>query len=222
MNASIILLGLTLWGVCTATALGAVPPTIVESERPVRSLQSLRYRDVLGQQEWYTCGAAAVATWLTHFLGHEVSEEEVLQVANEAMVNTGREIGEGLTLLSLRDALGHFAVKGVGYRVPVTSLITYFGNGGLPVLMHVTRPELHYVLAVGFLGDQFLIADPSYGRRSVSVAELVEEKGFEGIVMVAMVDDDTALLARAKQESFVADFERRFAQLRSARELMVR
>lgn len=188
----------------------------------IESLQALRYRDVLGQQDWYTCGAAAVATWLTFFLGRPVTEGDVLEVASEAMAGANREVGDGLTLLSLKEALASFGVDAVGYRVSTQSLFSYFESGGLPLLMHVTRPELHYVLAVAMIDDQILLADPSYGRRSLSLRELEDDKGFKGVVLAAVVDEVTGNVARDKQRAFVDSYALRFERLRHVREWMRR
>ncbi|BFH76753.1 hypothetical protein TthTF19_19080 [Thermus thermophilus] len=47
------------------------------------SYRSLRYTHVVGQTDWYTCGAV-VATLLTHYYGDPTTEEEVLKVAISA------------------------------------------------------------------------------------------------------------------------------------------
>jgi len=42
-----------------------------------------------------------------------------------------------------------------GYRMDLQGLQTYFARGGLPVILHVTRPELYWVVGV-VLAERFL------------------------------------------------------------------
>lgn len=181
------------------------------------SMRALRYEDVVGQSDWHTCGAAAVATWLTYYLGRPVSEAEVLAVAGRVMDQRGQEPAGGLSMLALRDAMQEYGVRAVGYRVSVDHLLAYFRGGGLPVLLHLSEPELHYVLAIGVWDDYMILADPSFGRSAVKRFELVEQKGFTGAVLVADVDTPTAQIARAKQQEVIAFFADRLIRLKAMR-----
>lgn len=186
---------------------GAVPFADVQSYR------TLRYEHVMGQLDWFTCGAAAVATWLTHFLGRPASEGEILSLSAGFMEVRGRDVAAGLTLLSLKEALESRGVTAAGYRVSVEGLTHYFQQGGLPLLLHVSRPQSHYLLGVGLVGDALVVADPSYGRHAIPLKELTRDKGFDGIVLAALVDETAATAARRAQEAFVGEFSARFARL---------
>ena len=60
-----------------------------ESTKESISYRPLRYTHVVGQTDWYTCGAAAVAMLLTYYYGDPATEEEVLEVAIEETKKSG-------------------------------------------------------------------------------------------------------------------------------------
>lgn len=161
--------------------------------------RSLRYIHVVGQTDWYTCGAAATATLLTYYYGDPTTEEEVLKVAIKETEKSGKDPLKGLTALSLRRALERrgYAVK--AYRVNLAQLADYFRRGGLPVIGHVTKPQLHFLAIAGIVDPpyggpaQVLLADPSWGRRIVPLEALVTEKGFSGVILLAVPKTKTQL-----------------------------
>ena len=78
------------------------------------------------------------------------------------------------------------------YRVNLEQLADYFRRGGLPVVGHVTRPQPHFLVIAGIVDPpqggppQVLLADPSWGRRIVPLEALVTEKGFSGVILLAI------------------------------------
>ena len=167
------------------------------------SYRSLRYTHVVGQTDWYTCGAAAVATLLTYYYGDPATEEEVLKVAIEETKKTGKDPLNGLTALSLKRALEKRGYRVKAYRVNLEQLADYFRRGGLPVVGHVTKPQLHFLVITGIVDPpqggppQVLLADPSWGRWIVPLEALVTEKGFSGVILLA-VPKTKAQLKEAK------------------------
>ena len=152
----------------------------------------LRYTHVVGQADWYTCGAAAVATLLTYYYGDSATEGEILKVAIEETKKTGKDPLKGLTALSLKRALEKRGYRVKAYRVNLEELADYFRRGGLPVVGHVTKPQLHFLVIAGIVDPpyggppQVLLADPSWGRRIVPLEALVTEKGFSGVILLAI------------------------------------
>lgn len=188
----------------------------------IRSFRSLRYENVVSQTDWHTCGAAAVATWLTYYLDLPTTETDVLAIAAASMVERGQDPNLGLTLLSLREALQAFGITTVGYRVPAEALEEYFRAGGLPLLIHLTRPELHYVLAIGVIGGRLYVADPSFGRRLLSFRELAYDKGFSGVVLAAITDDMAAGIAAKNQGLALREMALRERQMHQLQAVMRR
>lgn len=175
--------------------------------------RSLRYGGVIGQTDWYTCGPAAAATLLQHYVGIPATETEMLELAVQVMAAAGEDPQDGISALALVRALERKGVPARGYRLDLAALKTYFQQGGLPVIVHVTRPEPHYVVAVGSVGPWVLLADPSWGRHLVSWTELDTEKGFTGVVLVPVPPPELAAAARALQQAALAWAEDRWAQL---------
>ena len=167
------------------------------------SYRPLRYTHVVGQTDWYTCGAAAVATLLTYYYGDPTTEEEVLKVAIKETERSGKDPLKGLTALSLKRTLEQRGYPVKAYRVNLTQLADYFRRGGLPVIGHVTKPQLHFLVIAGLVDPpyggppQVLLADPSWGRRIVPLEALVTEKGFSGVILLA-IPKTQAQLKKAK------------------------
>ena len=83
----------------------------------------------------------------------------------------------------------------------------------MPLIVHVTKPQLHYVLAIGLLGDQLVLADPSFGRRVLPLAALETEKGFDGVVLVPQPDDAMTQAAQRVQQATLTWARRRRERL---------
>ncbi len=153
---------------------------------PSVSYLDLRYIGVIEQSNEYTCGAAAVATLLTYFYGVSTSESDVLNLVYEAMRARGEKPSQeqGLTAYDLKEALKAKGITSKGFLVKPAALQDYFSRGGLPVIIHLTKPEKHFEVAVGMIGDQIVIADPSWGRSIIPLSELVKQRGYDGVVLV--------------------------------------
>ncbi|WP_287371329.1 cysteine peptidase family C39 domain-containing protein [Oceanithermus sp.] len=184
----------------------------------------LRYTHVTGQADWYTCGAAAVSTLLTYYYGDPASEQDVLDIAFAETQASGKDPLEGLTALSLKRALEQRGYNIKAYRVNLEQLADYFRRGGLPVVGHVTKPQLHFLVIAGVLDPpgggptQVLLADPSWGRRIVPLSELVVFKGFSGVILLAVPKSQAQLRkVRTLQTGELAWAARELARLRSLR-----
>lgn len=191
------------------------PPTIAV---PITPYRTLRYEGVIGQTSYYTCGPAAVATLLTHYYGQPTAESEILELSEKAMEGSGKSAEErGVTALALRQALANKNIQARGMRLSLASLTDYFRQGGLPVVLHVTKPQMHYVLAVGIVGDWVILADPSWGRRIQPLRALVEEQGFSGVTLVPLPPENLISTAKEQQSETLRWAEFRLARLNSLR-----
>lgn len=190
-------------------------PTVANSITPYRTL---RYEGVIGQTSYYTCGPAAVATLLTHYYDRPTTEAEILALSETAMAESGKIPEEtGITALALIQALADRGIQARGMRLTLTSLAEYFGNGGLPVVLHVTKPQMHYVLAVGMVGDWIILADPSWGRRIQPLDALVNEQGFSGVTLVPVPPENLIFTVKEQQNETLSWAESRLVTLNSLR-----
>lgn len=134
-----------------------------------------RDHGVVKQQRDYSCGAAAVATLLTHHWGREVSESDVLDAW------LGQFSQEELSLQTFVDegfSLWHIALLGepLGYdakglQVPMASLAVL----KQPLLIYVEPfGQPHFTLVTQGSEQGVWLSDPSWGRVYVSFSELRE------------------------------------------------
>lgn len=185
---------------------------------PITPYRTLRYEGVIGQTNYYTCGPAAVATLLTHYYDRPTTEAEILELSETAMEGSGKNPEEtGITALALIQSLADRGIQARGMRLTLTSLAEYFGNGGLPVVLHVTKPQMHYVLAVGMVGHWIILADPSWGRRIQPLDALVNEQDFSGVTLVPVPSENLIFTAKEQQNETLSRAESRLATLNSLR-----
>ncbi len=185
------------------------------------SYREMRYEGVLGQTTEYSCGPAAVATLLSRFYGLDVSEGDILQRAEEYDAAAGRERGSGISALSLKRTLLDYGVPTRGLNVSLDALVTHFEQRGLPLVLHLTRPQKHYLVGVGIAGGHVVLADPSWGRRLLPVLELETELGFDGVVLAPMPPPELAERAAAAQRDALSWAWARLAQLVALRTRML-
>jgi len=173
-------------------------PTLASGPTPYREL---RYQNVVGQTDWFTCGPAAVATLLRYYFGRtEVDEARVLALALEALQKTEGEVRQvGINALALRQAMRALGLESRGFRLSLEQLADYFARGGLPLILHTTLPEPHYVVAVGIVQGQVLLADPSWGQRLLPLEGLASEKGFSGVALVPLPGEKEVLEVQQRQ-----------------------
>ncbi len=168
---------------------------------PVNSYRSLRYQQTIGQTDIYTCGAAAIATLFTHFYKQPVGELEVLEIAEKVMAASGKKPQEsGLNALSLKQALISKSIDADVEEGTLEQLKTYFERGGLPIVIHVTIPQPHYILAVGILEDWLIVSDPTLGRGMFPLENLNTQKGFSGFVIMARPSEEVIQVAKQQQQ----------------------
>lgn len=170
------------------------------ASRVVDSHRDLRYQQVVGQTDWFTCGAAAVATLLRYYYGKEVGEAQVLALSLRFMQKPEAEVRlVGINALALRQSMQSLGLASRGFRLTLEQLADYFRRGGLPVVLHTTRPVDHYLVAVGMVGSQVVVADPSWGQRILPLEALSLEKGFTGVALVPTPSKELIPLAQARQ-----------------------
>jgi len=180
--------------------------------------RDLRYEWVVGQADWYTCGPAAVATLLTYYYGIATTEAEALELAEGFMIAAGREPGQALTALALRQTLEAKGIPTRGFRVTPDALADYFARGGLPVILHLTEPQKHFVVGVGLVGDHIVLADPSWGRSILPFSTLVKERGYSEVVLVPIPPPKLHLRVQESQREALDRAADRLATLGRLRE----
>jgi uncharacterized protein len=132
----------------------------------VRSLLELRNEGLIRQQWDITCGAAAVATLLTYQLGDPVTERQaalgMLRQGDLRLVKA--RLGFSLLDLKRFAASRGFSATGFG-NLKFDELLAM-----APAIVPIRVSGLgHFVVIRGRSGDRMLIADPSFGNRTMTV-----------------------------------------------------
>ena len=137
---------------------------------PVTSLKDIKFQRTVRQQYDYSCGAAAVATLLSHHYHTPVPEQDIFQ----HMYDTGDKAKihkEGFSLLDMQRFLATRGFKADGFKLPIEKLIAE----KLPAIVLITdRGFNHFVVVKGAEDGRILIGDPSTGNRVVSMDRFQE------------------------------------------------
>jgi hypothetical protein len=138
---------------------------------PVRSLLEMRRERVVAQDFDLSCGAAALATLLTHQLGDPVSEREVtlglLGGRREYLDDPGLlRVRQGFSLLDLKRYVERRGHRGVGLgNLTLADLVAR-----APVMVPVDLTGYdHFVVFRGLAGGRVFLADPAWGNRAMPV-----------------------------------------------------
>lgn len=139
---------------------------------PRKSIVDLRFTNVVRQQFDLSCGAAAVATLLTHYYNDPVDEKTVI----EGAMKTGDKEKiekDGFSMLELKrfgDARGYVVQ---GFKITKPEAIVEIK---LPFLTLMnSRGYDHFVIVKGTRDGLVYIADPAFGNRSRTIDEFKAE-----------------------------------------------
>ncbi|MFG0261324.1 MAG: C39 family peptidase [Novipirellula sp. JB048] len=157
--------------------------------KPVDSWRERKTRHVVMQQRDYSCGAAALATVLRYYWGHDVAEATVLDVV-EAML-TPEELleraEEGLTMADVEAA----AVK-MGYQAMVgTTTIDKLSESKVPLIIVVNLGGTnHFVVVRDIIDGCVFLADPLRGNLRISIAGL-QQVWIQNAILVVAPEGET-------------------------------
>jgi predicted double-glycine peptidase len=201
--------------------LGLAAAVVQSTGQGCTGYREMRLAGVVAQTTEYSCGPAAVATLISCFYGLDVRESDILQRAGEYDAAAGRELGSGISAYALKRTLADHGIPARGLLVSLDALLQHFAQGGLPLILHLTRPQKHYLVAIGIIEGHAVLADPSWGRRLLPVPELERESGFDGVVLAPMPPSDLAERAAAAQSDALSWARERLAELAALRDRML-
>jgi len=137
---------------------------------PVTSLKDIKFQRTLRQQYDYSCGAAALATLLSHHYQTPTPEQDVFQQMY-ASGDQAKIHKEGFSLLDMQRFLATRGFRADGFKLPIEKLIAE----KLPAIVLITdRGFNHFVVIKGAEDGRILIGDPSTGNRVVSMERFQE------------------------------------------------
>jgi predicted double-glycine peptidase len=135
---------------------------------PVKSLLEMRHDRVVVQQWDLSCGAAALATLLNYQHGDPVAEREIAKGLIEREEYLAEPLlvraRHGFSLLDLKRYVDRRGYEGIGYgNLEVEDLLDL-----APIIVPVDLNGYpHFVVFRGMRGNRVLLADPSFGNRTM-------------------------------------------------------
>lgn len=110
-----------------------------------------------------SCGPAALATVLTYYLRHPVTEDQMMRAASS-------DGNSGTGLDQLQQASAWAGVPSQVVQMNTALLLQQLTKSRIPVLVLVYVPAGHFVDVIGRQGDDLLISDPNSGSKVMTVA----------------------------------------------------
>jgi predicted double-glycine peptidase len=143
-------------------------------QKPVQNWMARRNRNILMQQQDFSCGAAILGTMLRYYWNDPVSEEMLIKDLRE-MLPQGElvdRVENGLAMTDLR----RLAVR-QGYLSTIGRVnFEQLTKSKIPLIVGiVTNGYDHFVLFRGFDGEWVYLADPSRGNIRVPSWQFVRE-----------------------------------------------
>lgn len=152
---------------------------------PAKSLAELRWDTIERQQYDYSCGSAAVATYLSYHYERPTNESEVFQ-AMYAVGNQEKIRREGFSMLDMKKYLDSRGYNSDGFRMNLDKLA---GIGVPGIALINTNGYKHFVVVKGVEADRVVIGDPVLG--TIVVDRPLFESIWNGIVLAAREDIET-------------------------------
>ncbi len=146
----------------------------------VRPLSEFKNDHVVKQAYDYSCGSAALATILNHYLGEKFDERQVIQGmlhhGDKEMIKKRR----AFSLLDMKKFVSVLGYKGVGYRAETEDLRTL----GMPCIVPIKILGYHhFVVFRGIYKDHVFLADPSQGNISFTLSKF-KDVWYENVAFV--------------------------------------
>src|SRR5262245_13682690 len=171
-SAALIAAPLFLMDLPVAVAGGDIESGFAGSMKlPVTSMKSRPFKSVIMQQYDFSCGAAVVATLLTHHYGKPTPEADVFK----AMYETGDQAviqQDGFSFLDMKNYFNSVGFRADGFELGLDDI----GELGVPAIALINlKGYNHFVLIKGIKDNRILIADPAFGTYAM------EKEKFEAI-----------------------------------------
>lgn len=158
--------------------------TVIKKE--VKSVKEKKFDNIVRQTEDFSCGAAALATIMTHYFGQETSEREIL---NAVFLNSDEETKSnirqnGISLLELKNYAETKGLVATGYRMKVQHLETLDRPG---IILIDYRDYKHFVVIEGISKGKVYLADPARGFWICDLDDF--EKIWSGVLLALKRDN---------------------------------
>jgi len=156
------------------------PANQVEVRHIVKTGEEVQFEQVIKQAHDFSCGSAALATFLNYHLGEELSERQVirgmLQYGDSEKISQRR----AFSMLDMKKFVAVLGYKGIGYKAELEDLKTLGKPCILPIKLFEYR---HFVVLKGIYEGHIFLADPWQGNISFTLQEF-EGMWFQNVILV--------------------------------------
>ena len=147
----------------------------------VKSLLEVRWENVVRQEIEVGCGAASLATILTHYFDFPTTEEEMfhpLLAAAEARARGANVMKRGFSMLEIRQVAGRGGLAAAAFRLEPEEL----PRVRIPVITRIKINGFdHFVVLKETYGGRVYVADPFYGNTTYRLNKFTHM--WSGVVM---------------------------------------
>lgn len=156
---------------------------------PVKSLVALRYQNMVKQSYDVSCGAAAMATILTHYYGIPISEKEVIEDILQFSTEKDQEkINKfGFSMLELKRLGERLGLVAGGFRVPDVSKLAKLEVPAIAITN--VRGYAHFVVIRGVINGKVHVADPAFGNKVKDLKAFADT--WNNVIMVFLSPNQT-------------------------------
>lgn len=151
----------------------------------VKPLSEFNYRNIIKQEFDYSCGSAALATLLNHYLGENFNEQQVIQGLMDYGELEKIQERRAFSLLDMKRFVEVLGYKGGGFKADFDDLKVLDKPSIVPIEFMGYR---HFVVLRGVYGDHVFLADPYLGNTSYTIRRF-KEMWNQNIVFIVSRDD---------------------------------
>lgn len=149
-----------------------------------RTFLDMRFERIVRQNYDLSCGAAALATVLTHYYGRDVTEADVIEgILNASTEEQRASIAqEGFSMLELKLFAELEGFVAGGFRMETADQLAALRVPAIGLIN--SRGYAHFVVIKGVEGDDVLIADPAFGNGRRPLDTFANE--WNGVILVVV------------------------------------
>ncbi|MBR9830015.1 MAG: C39 family peptidase [Oceanospirillales bacterium] len=163
---------------------------------PVKSFGEIKFGEVVKQQYDFSCGAAALASLLTHHYGMPFTEatifEEMFKYGDKGKIEE-----KGFSMLDMKHFLSRRGIKSDGYKLKRDDVLKL----GIPSIALVNYNGYnHFVVVKGMVDDKVLVGDPAMGLHIMEGKDF--DKSSNGIFLFIRDNTDLAKASFNQREDW--------------------
>jgi hypothetical protein len=161
-------------------------------------------KNIVKQEFDYSCGSAALAILLNHYLGEKLSEQQVIQGLMQHGETDKIQQRRAFSLFDMKRFCEVLGYNASGYKAEVDDLKALNKPAILPITIFGYN---HFVVYRGIYGNHIFFADPYRGNMSFTIKEFLKS-WTQNIVFVVSSDAVNTNALKLKNEDLrIIDFD---------------